>query len=809
MSLGVFFWVVSWYTHPMKRRSVTRTGLLTRGQIVLAITLLLLVIALSGVIVLAYININTAESFQSGYMLSNLANVQREVIALHTETNRVLRDRESNIDPLRQRRLHLGKHLELTRAESISDSRLLGDLRNMEMLLDHYDYEINRLAVNPTEVQFRTSAQQLDRVLGLLEDKIEVLYGSKELEFYATIEEALKLQRTSQALTVGIGGLLLVFGVFLVASIRRSVSGKFERAYSLVMAEVKERRRAEDELRQHNDYLAALHATSLALMNRLNTADLLEAIITRAGHLLGTAHGYVYLVNHAKQTMERKVGTGLFAKSLSYGLERGQGLAGHIWQTGDSLVVDNYGQWPNRVHTPGVQEEIIQSIAGAPLKSGNEIVGVIGLARTAAPDGNESATGFTEREIRLLEGFAQLASIALDNARLFAEADQRALQVEALYRADQELYRHLELEDVLTTLVNVAVDILRVDKSVLLGWNETHALLLPKAARGYREETLDKMRFKPGEGLVGLVAEEAEPIIVQDTTADLRVEWAITYPERIRSFIHVPIMMDEEVFGVFSVAYTVPHAFDGEDLRLILALAQRAASAIQNARLYEQAQQAATLEERQRLARDLHDAVTQTLFSASIIADILPRLLSRDPEEALRRLEELRELTRGALAEMRTLLLELRPTALSETPIGELLQQLGEAVVGRARVPVNVDADVESDLPHEVKVAFYRIAQEALNNIAKHAAAQQVHVSLRCDGKGAHLCIADDGVGFDLHHTRPDNLGLHIMQERAAAVGAQVSVDSAPGSGTRVSMVWGRLAPTLPVEQQSAAPMIQ
>jgi signal transduction histidine kinase len=158
---------------------------------------------------------------------------------------------------------------------------------------------------------------------------------------------------------------------------------------------------------------------------------------------------------------------------------------------------------------------------------------------------------------------------------------------------------------------------------------------------------------------------------------------------------------------------------------------------------------------------------------------------------------------------MRTLLLELRPTTLSETPIGELLQQLGEAVVGRARVPVNVDADVEGELPHEVKVAFYRIAQEALNNIAKHAAAQQVHVSLRCDGECAHLCIADDGVGFDLHHTRPDNLGLQIMQERAAAVGAQVIVDSAPGSGTRVSMVWGRLAPSLPVEQQSTAPMIQ
>jgi signal transduction histidine kinase len=789
----------------MKRHPVARTGLLTRGQLVLAITLLLLVIALSGVIVLAYININTAESFQSGYVLSNLANVQREIIALHRETNRILRDREPNIEPLRQRRQHLGKHLELTRADSINDSRLLGDLRNMEMLLDHYDYEVNRLAVNPTETQFRTSSQQLDRVLGLLENNIEALYGSKELEFYATIEQALKLQRTSQALTVGIGGLLLVFGVFLVVSIRRSVSGKFERAYSLVMAEVKERRRAEEELRRHNEYLAALHATSLALMNRLNTDDLLEAIIIRAAHLLGTEHGYVYLVNTDKQVMERKVGTGCFAKSLGYGLERGEGLAGHIWQTGESLVVDNYARWPDRIVTPGVPEEAIRSVAGAPLKSGGEIVGVIGLARTNDTGDDHPPHGFTDREIQLLEGFAQLASIALDNARLFAEADQRALQVEVLYRADQELYRHLELDGVLTTLVDVAIDILRVDKSVLLTWDPAHQVLHPKAARGYRQETLELMRFAAGEGLIGRVAEEAEPVIVQDTTADLRVDWKITYPERIRSFIHVPIMVEAEVFGVFNVAYAVPHAFDGEDLRLILALAQRAASAIQNARLYEQAQQAATLEERQRLARDLHDAVTQTLFSASIIADILPRLLSRDPREALLRVDELRELTRGALAEMRTLLLELRPTTLSETPIGELLHQLGEAMVGRARVPVSVEATMEGDLPHEVKIAFYRIAQEALNNIAKHAAAHQVQVSLRCDAGVAQLCIADDGVGFDLDHTRPDNLGLHIMRERAAAVGAQLTVESAPGSGTRVATSWEGMPAPPAVEQQTAA----
>ncbi len=771
----------------MRRRSRLSAvrPLLSRGQTILAVTLILLVVALAGVVVLAYININTAASFQSAYVLTNLANVQRDVIELHVETNRVLRDRSPDLSSLRTLRDNLERQIELARAESSNTPQVSSDLRNLEMLLDHFDYEIGRLASNPTEIQFRTTSDQLDNVLGLLDSQTETLYTVKEREFYAGIDQALELQRTSQTLTVGIGALLLVFGVFLVVSIRRSVSGEFERAYHLLMAEVTERRRAEEELRQHNEYLAALHETSLALMNRLDTADLLEAVVIRAAQMLGTEHGYIYLVNPAKNVMERKVGVGFYAQSIGFTLERGQGLAGHVWETGQPLLVNDYGTWTGRVSIPGVQDKLIQAVMGVPLKSGGQIVGAIGLAYTGA-----SGRKFGDREVRLLDGFARLASIALDNARLFSEAARRTMQVEALYHADQELYLHLDVDGVLATLVDVAVDTLKADKSLLLVWNEAHTHLHPGASRGFRPETLERLAYAPGQGLVGKVAAEGHPVTVQDTTADRRVDWQITYPEGIRSFVHVPIMLDDEVFGVFNVSYGEPHAFGEEDVRLILALAQRAASAIQNARLYEQAQQAATLEERQRLARELHDAVTQTLFSASIIADVLPQLWKVNPEEADHRVDELRDLTRGALAEMRTLLLELRPKALLDTPIGELLHQLGEAIVGRARVPVVVDAQSRDELPVNVKVAFYRIAQEALNNIAKHANATQVNVTLRYDGETARLCVCDDGVGFHPDQLLPDNLGLRIMHERSAAIGATLDVASAPGEGTTITAVW-------------------
>ena len=203
-----------------------------------------------------------------------------------------------------------------------------------------------------------------------------------------------------------------------------------------------------------------------------------------------------------------------------------------------------------------------------------------------------------------------------------------------------------------------------------------------------------------------------------------------------------------------------------------------------------QVEQAAVAAERSRLARDLHDAVTQTLFSASLIAEVLPRLWDRAPDEGQRRLEELRQLTRGALAEMRTLLLELRPSRLTETALGDLLRQLTEAVSGRARVPITLKVEGQCRLPADVQVSLYRTAQEALNNIAKHAQASQATVSLYCRSDQVELIITDDGRGFTQKGVRPENLGLSIMHERAEAIGAKLKIDSQAEQGTRVVVVW-------------------
>jgi signal transduction histidine kinase len=156
----------------------------------------------------------------------------------------------------------------------------------------------------------------------------------------------------------------------------------------------------------------------------------------------------------------------------------------------------------------------------------------------------------------------------------------------------------------------------------------------------------------------------------------------------------------------------------------------------------------------------------------------------------MQNLEELRQLTRGALAEMRTLLLEMRPESLDRSDLKSLLTQLSDAFVGRVRIPLDLQFDGECELTHEVKIVFYRVAQEALNNIAKHSGARQVELQLHCQPGQVILCIKDDGLGFEPSLLPPGHMGVAIMRERAGSIGATLMIESQVGQGTTVELDW-------------------
>jgi signal transduction histidine kinase len=201
-------------------------------------------------------------------------------------------------------------------------------------------------------------------------------------------------------------------------------------------------------------------------------------------------------------------------------------------------------------------------------------------------------------------------------------------------------------------------------------------------------------------------------------------------------------------------------------------------------------ERAAAAAERERLARDLHDAVTQTMFSIAAIAEVLPDMWEQDAAKARSGLHDLHQQTQGALAEMRTLLLAWRPEALADTDLSDSIHELGDAMAARTRMPVTTTVVGECHPPAEIKLALYRIAQEALNNVVKHARAGRAIVRLECTEEGITLSISDDGCGFDPDAVAPHQLGLGIMRERAEAINAAFTITSQPGHGTDITVTW-------------------
>ncbi len=346
----------------------------------------------------------------------------------------------------------------------------------------------------------------------------------------------------------------------------------------------------------------------------------------------------------------------------------------------------------------------------------------------------------------------------------------------------------LNIENIMGQALDKTLEVLGLD--VGAAYSLEGSTLVAVANRNRPSEFLQRASPRP---LQGSVVEQA-------ALAQRPLSWLIEdFPEArlkplleeegIAQVVCVPLMAKRKLVGAFAMGKYVARNLTAEELSLLAAIGQQIGVALENAHLYQQAEANATTAERTRLARELHDAVTQTLFSASLIAEVLPEVWEADADAGKRRLEELRLLTRGALAEMRTLLVELRPNALVQIPLPNLIRQLCESLVGRARLPIDVSVDGQRKLPPEVQVALYRITQEALNNVVKHSKATQAAVMLQL-GEPVRLSIVDNGRGFESDGISADHLGLKIMRERAEAIGASIVIASEAGEGSRVTVTW-------------------
>ncbi|HEX5164500.1 MAG TPA: GAF domain-containing protein, partial [Thermomicrobiales bacterium] len=254
----------------------------------------------------------------------------------------------------------------------------------------------------------------------------------------------------------------------------------------------------------------------------------------------------------------------------------------------------------------------------------------------------------------------------------------------------------------------------------------------------------------------------------------------------IVSFLAAPLMVKNELVGVMFISSTHEDHYTQHDIDLVTATANQVAVAIQNTRLHGQTREMAALEERQRLARELHDSVSQALYGIGLGAQTARTQLDRDHTKAAAPLDYVLQLAEAGMAEMRALIFELRPESLAQEGLVAALEKQAAAVRARHSVPVSLSLTSEPECSLAVKETLYRIAQEAMHNTVKHAQATAIELRLAHDGSRLALDVIDNGRGFDSDASFPGHLGLVSMRERVARVHGDVSISSTPGSGTRV-----------------------
>jgi signal transduction histidine kinase len=402
----------------------------------------------------------------------------------------------------------------------------------------------------------------------------------------------------------------------------------------------------------------------------------------------------------------------------------------------------------------------------------------------------------TDEALRRMTTIADHAAIAVQNSKLYSETERQLAEMTALHRTAALLNSSLDRTAVLNTIVEQAALVTGARVCGLLELTSTGDGTIPRAIYGIDHFPFGDVRIlRHGPALYAI--QQREPLIIRSHEEAMGMPW--WQPEfkgeisstPFKAFIAVPFGYQGAYNAVLMLVYDHPINPSASELQLIATFADHAAVAMHNALLYEQAQQAAALAERHRLARDLHDSVTQSLFSMSLLAQVLPALWESQPAEAARSLDELRRLSKEALAEMRALLFQLRPVALEEEGLVGALRRHIESLQRRDGPLLSfVAMGSDERMPLPVEEALFRVANEAVGNALKHAHAKNIGVTLDiCDGM-ATLKVHDDGRGFDQarHQAQPGHLGLPGMRERAAHVGAGLTIESAPGAGTTVTV---------------------
>jgi len=591
------------------------------------------------------------------------------------------------------------------------------------------------------------------------------------------------------------GSAVRIVGTHVDVTDRKRTQEELERSYQTLERRVQERTRE----------LAVLNSLAAVVSRSLDLGEVMSSALQSTIEAAGVESGAAYVLEEQSQTLVLLAHRGLSERfvAATSRLPLEVALAGKQLDA-ERPVVWSLSDYPEGELKQQILEEGLQLVIGVPVTAKARVLGGLVISTRAR-------RSLSPEESSLLMAIGRQIGLAAENARLYEqerarheEAERRRTVAEGLREILGVLNSNRPLQETLDSIITQTCRITGSDAASLLQRKSQDAPFTIRSAYGLDGEYVSAIRFSPGKGGVGRALATGGPIVLGDAAA-MVARMAQEHPELdeekealelmlgkgFSALLSVPLIIKNEDYGGITLYYRQARRFSEEEIQLAMSAADQAALAIENARLRSQAEQAAAFAERSRLARELHDSVTQSLYSITLYAEAVARMLSAGGgAEAVEHLRELRATAQEALREMRLLIFQLSPPALDRGGLAGALETRLDAVEARGGLEVDLQVQGTERLAPFVRQELYQIAQEALNNVLKHARAQQVRVLLDFQESATRLEVNDDGGGFDpAEGDRSGGLGLRGMRERAQTIGATLRVESSPGSGTRVSIV--------------------
>ncbi|MDP2728922.1 MAG: GAF domain-containing sensor histidine kinase [Dehalococcoidales bacterium] len=539
-----------------------------------------------------------------------------------------------------------------------------------------------------------------------------------------------------------------------------------------------------------NRHLSALNDIVRASAGSLGLEDTLYASLKIVVANMNVDSGVICLVDAEKEEHALVCYIGLspeVAERIQKRRLRDEPIGLTAVRTGRPVIIERVCE-DTRV-TEAAKREGVKSIISAPLKFEGEVNGILAIS-------TRTERHFSDADQEFLESIAGQLGMVIRNEQLYQRVELHNRELGALLAVGKAVTSSLELGELLDKSLDTIIEVMPINIAEIWLVDGEEGLIMKCHRGAYREAFLEQTRFRMGEGMPGIVAQSRQPILVHNLPEDDRFLRKEAVKAGFHTLCALPLFFQKKLVGVMLVAALSANVLEGQrELRLLEGLGEWLAIAIENARLYQQVQDMAILQERERLAREMHDGMAQLLGYINTQTMAVKKLLSNGQlSRATEELARMETIARDLYADAREIILGLRTTAIGEDGLLPALRRYAERYTEMTGIQVEfgTNGGVESPrLPSTIEIQLLRIVQESLTNIRKHAKATEAKVTFQRNDSQIRVTIADNGQGFESTHlplTGRPRFGLQTMRERAEALGGSLIIDSATGQGTRVEV---------------------